>query len=163
MHVKRLILVVAVGAAGLGFSVLPAAAAVTPGAHLTGGPRILRPFMEQCVPEVHPGYAHISRTPGQVSAHAWWSQGTCTKAQSATVLVLLEEKIDGKWQQEASAYLTNMFPGNLPLNRQPNARENCRSNEKTYWRSYGIVHVAGYGNEGDNHKYTPEQLLNCHV
>jgi hypothetical protein len=164
MHIKKMIAFVAVAAAGLGMSALPAAAAAAQGTHLTGAAQVLRPLMAACTPQVYPDYAHMSATPGQVSAHAYWERGTCTKAQTAAVVVILEEDINGRWQQAGHEGIApTMLPGKIPVSQRPNARGTCSSSKKTYWRSYGIVRVAGWGEQGSNDKYTPKQLLPCHI
>jgi hypothetical protein len=146
------------GAGALGIISVPATALATP----APAPRVLMP--SNCKPEVFPDYAHLSATPGDVSAHAYWKRGTCTKAQVGMVLVFLEEKLNGEWVQVGHEGINNrMLPGKLPVGKRPNARGHCDSKEETWWRSVGIVRVAANGENGDDHKITPEKHFACHI
>jgi hypothetical protein len=150
----RLIVRVAAGAGVLGMISMPAVA-------LAAGSRVLMP---NCTPQVHPDYAHLSATPGDVSAHAYWTRGTCTKASVATVVVYLQEKKDGKWVMEGhEGIAVDMAPGKVPVRQRPNGRVTCSNKDKTYWRSVAIVHVNANGDVGTNQKETPEKHLACRV
>jgi hypothetical protein len=93
--IRRVIAIVAV-AGGLGISLMPVAAHAAQ-ARLTAGtssglsraaPRVRMP---NCTPYVYPDYAHYSSTqPGNVSSHAYWTRGTCTKASVGEVVVWME-------------------------------------------------------------------------
>ncbi|HET7012673.1 MAG TPA: hypothetical protein VFI65_02110 [Streptosporangiaceae bacterium] len=155
MHIaRRLTLTLAVGAGALGLIAMPATALATP----------QRVLMPNCTPKVHPDFAHMSRTPNQVSAHAYWTRGTCTKASVGTVLVYLQEKKNGKWVMEGhEGIAVDMLPGKIKLSLRPNARGTCGSKTKTEWRSVGIVRVNANGDNGNNQSTTKEQDLPCHI
>ncbi len=162
MHIaKRLIVMMVASAGSLGLISLPATALAAPAAHSTVSPRILMP---NCTPQVHPDYAHMSKTPGQVSAHAYWTRGTCTKASVGTVLVYLQEKKDGKWEMEGHEGIAiDILPGKIPLSQRPNARGTCSNKDKTFWRSVGVVRVNANGDSGTNQTTTKEQDLPCRI
>jgi len=152
MHItKRLIVLMAAGAGALSLISIPATALAVP-------------TMPNCTPKVHPDYAHESATKGDVSAHAYWTRGTCTRASVGTVLVYLQEKKNGKWVMEGHEGIAiDMLPGKLKLSMRPNARGTCTSKTRTEWRSVGIVRVNANGDNGNNQSTTKEQDLPCHI
>jgi hypothetical protein len=118
--------------------------------------------MPNCTPAAQGDYAHMSATPGDVSAHGWWTRGTCSRASVATVSVTLQEEVNGTWTDISTGTAT-IPPGKIPVSQRANARATCHSNTATYWRSHVIAHVSANGDVGSDDNITTKQQLPCHV
>jgi hypothetical protein len=105
-----------------------------------------------CTPFVDGDYAHVSS--GDVSAHGWWYQGTCSNTKATVTVGLQEYFSDGTWHDQGTGQKL-VYPGGGSANRAA-VRQVCEGVALASWRSYVIVNI-GTGASA----YTTAKTLNC--
>jgi hypothetical protein len=146
-----------VGAAVLGVSQIPAAAAPLssgPGHHASAQtPDIQYP----CSPLAEGDDVHISSTlPTAASGHGWWRNNDCNESYGY-VCVTLKEDLNGTWYNKAS-HCASVPPGS---SHKVGARKDCSSSRFTYWHSLVTVNTSGPLGYGFGSTYTPVVYIPC--
>jgi hypothetical protein len=95
-----------------------------------------------CTPGSGRDNPHRSSTGVAVSAHGWWTKGSCTANTAHVFNCLYEWYTDNTWRQKACSPTKQLSPGGGSANRTV-ARANCSNTLNTSWRNHVDVDVDG--------------------